>query len=159
VIAWPTVIRRVLGGILLLLAVAAAVVLVLYLRNTAPAVRPLSPVEVAASNKPFVIKLHARWCPKCMLQSAVWSQVEQAYAGRVHLMVLDFSNDATTARSRADASRLGLEAFFDEYAGATGFVVVLDRQRKVAAEVGGRDFDTYRAAVEAALEDPATPGE
>jgi hypothetical protein len=42
---------------------------------------------------------------------------------------------------------------FDEYAGATGTIVVLDgRTRKVTASIGGsRDFAPYRAAIDATL--------
>jgi hypothetical protein len=59
----------------------------------------------------------------------------------------------TTDASRAEARRLGLEPFFDEYAGATGIIVVLDgATRAVTASIkGSRDFAEYRAAIDAAL--------
>jgi hypothetical protein len=84
----------------------------------------------------------------------VWSQIEETYSGRANLVVLDFTTDADTAASRAEAARLGLGTFFDEYAGATGTVVVLDgRTREVTASIGGsRDFAEYRAAIDAALD-------
>jgi hypothetical protein len=75
----------------------------------------------------------------------------------VNLVVLDFTTDANTEASRAEATRLGLETFFEEYAGATGTIVVLDgRTREVTASINGsRDFATYRAAIDAALDGAA----
>jgi thiol-disulfide isomerase/thioredoxin len=132
-----------------LLAIA---VWVLYATNRAPVVAPLSDDDARASDRPFVVKLHAQWCPSCMVTKDVWAEVHEAYAGRARLVVFDFTNDGTTAAAAAEARRLGLERMFDEYAGATGFVVVLDgRTREVRDEVGGRDFDPYRAAIDAAI--------
>lgn len=137
----------VLAVLLLLAAVAGG----LYLTNTAPAVQAISAAEIAVSDKPYVIKMHAQWCPKCMTQRGVWSEIADTYADRVHLVVFDFTDDETTAASRAEAARLGLNAFFDEYAGATGFVVVMNRDKQVTGEVGGRQFDVYRQYVDDAL--------
>jgi thiol-disulfide isomerase/thioredoxin len=158
-----TVVRKLVFGLISLAAILAVTGFALYQTNGAPAVRPLSTADVM-SVKPFVIKMHAKWCPKCMMQKGVWSDVEQAYAGRVHLLVMDFTDDDTTRATEQEARRLGLGSFFDEYAGATGFVVVLNPRREVTAEVGGRDFETYRAAIDAALVErvlvsPPTPGE
>jgi hypothetical protein len=88
-----------------------------------------------------------------MLTKDVWSQIEETYADRVNLLVLDFTNQANADASQAEARRLGLDKFFDEFGGATGIVVVLDgRTREVTAEIGGsRDFTEYRDAIDAAL--------
>jgi thiol-disulfide isomerase/thioredoxin len=130
-----------------------AVGYIMYVRNPAPTVPEISAVEAASPGKPYVVKLHAQWCPICMLTKGVWSQIESTYAGRVNLLVLDFTNQATTDASGAEARRLGLEKLFDEYAGATGTIVVLDgRSREVTASINGnRDFADYRAAIDATL--------
>jgi thiol-disulfide isomerase/thioredoxin len=133
----------------------------LYLGNRAPTVGPIPPSEIATPGRPYVVKLHAQWCPVCMVTKDVWAQIEQTYAGRVNLLVLDFTNQATTDASRIEATRLGLESFFDEYEGATGTVVVLTgATRQVTASIGGsRDFADYRAAIDAALTDAKSPTE
>jgi thiol-disulfide isomerase/thioredoxin len=145
-------IRKTLLFVTLLVLALAAAAAVLYLTNPAPSVPPLS-ADAAASGRPIVVKLHAQWCPYCMLTKDVWSEIEAAYANRVNLLVLDFTNQANTDAARAEASRLGLQQFFAEYEGATGIIVVLDgRTRQVAAEIGGsRDIAEYRAAIDAAL--------
>jgi hypothetical protein len=88
-----------------------------------------------------------------MLTKNVWSQIEDTYSARANLVVLDFTNQANTDFSRAEAKRLGLEAFFDEYVGATGTIVVLDgRTKEVTASINGsRNFADYRTAIDATL--------
>ena len=155
-VRFAAMIKRALLGVTLLSAVLALSGYWMYLGNVPPSVPPVSAVESAG--KPYVVKLHAQWCPVCMVTKGVWSRIEQTYSTRVNLLVLDFTNDANTNASRAEARRLGLETFFDEYAGATGTIVVLDaRTKQVTASIkGSRDFADYRAAIDAALNDAGT---
>jgi thiol-disulfide isomerase/thioredoxin len=139
-------------------ALAAAIVLIaagtfLYARNATPVVPAIASAEAAASGSPWVVKLHAQWCPVCMLTKGMWSQIEEQYAGRVRLAVFDFTDDATTAATRAEAERLGLVEVLDEAGFTTGAILVLDgRTKDIAAWINGsRDFAEYRAAIDAAL--------
>jgi hypothetical protein len=83
----------------------------------------------------------------------MWSEIEEQYAGRVRLAVFDFTDEATTAGTRAEAERLGLAGVLDEAGFATGTILVLDgRTKDIAAWIAGsRDFAEYRAAIDAAL--------
>jgi len=146
-------IKKALVVVTVMFAVLVAVGAILYVRNTAPAVPPVSPAEAAKTGKPYVVKLHAQWCAVCMITKDVWSQIDKTYAGRVNLVVLDFTTEADAEASRAEAARLGLTKFFDEYGGATGTIVVLDgRTKEVTASINGsRDFADYRPAIDAAL--------
>jgi thiol-disulfide isomerase/thioredoxin len=125
-------------------------------RNGAPVVASISAADAAAAGKPYVVKMHAQWCVVCMTTKDEWSEIEKTYAGRVNLLVLDFTNEAKTEASRAEAARLGLQKFFDEYSGASGMIAVLDgRTKQVTAElVGDRPFADYRTAIDAALNAP-----
>jgi thiol-disulfide isomerase/thioredoxin len=146
-------IRRLLAAAALVTLALMGTVAVLVALNAPPAVPALTATTIAGSPKPYVVKLHAQWCPYCMFTKDEWTQIEQRYGSRVHLLVLDFTSEAATARSRAEAERLNLGQFFDEYAGATGGVVVLDgRTLEVTAEIfGNRPFEDYRSAIDAAL--------
>jgi thiol-disulfide isomerase/thioredoxin len=146
-------IKKILLVVTLLAAVLIGAGATMYIGNAAPSVPPVSPVEAAQTGKPYVVKLHAQWCAVCMITKDVWSQIEKAYAQRVNLVVLDFTTDVNAEASRAEATRLGLTKFFDEYGGATGSIVVLDgRTKDVTASINGsRDFADYRAAIDAAL--------
>ena len=125
---------------------------VLYLGNAAPVAPPLAAADLANPARPYVVKLHAQWCPVCMVTKGVWGEIEKTYTGRVNLVVFDFTTEADTATSRAEAKRLGLESFLEEYEGSTGLVVVLSPRKEVLADIkGSRDFSHYRAAIDASL--------
>jgi len=140
----------VLAAVALLVGVIG--VLYLYATNTTPVVPAITASEATDPSRPFVVKLHAQWCPKCMVTRDVWADVERAYAGRVNLLVLDFTDDDRTMASRVEAQRLGLGSIFDEYEGVTGAVLVIDGPtREVDADISSRDFDDYRDAIDAVL--------
>lgn len=124
-----------------------------YATNGAPAVPVVPAAEASNPTKPYVVKVHAKWCPVCMMTRGVWSDVQEAYVGRVNLVVFDITNEQTTQASRAEAKRLGLEAFFDENGGGSGAVYVLDGLSKtVKAELDGdRELAHYRTAIDEAL--------
>ena len=146
---WP---RRSARIVLLSVALAVAVAGLLYLGNPAPVTAPIAASDLANPARPYVIKLHAQWCPVCMVTKGVWGEIEKTYAGRVNLVVFDFTSEASTAKSRTEAERLGLRPFLDEYEGATGLVVVLSGNKDVLASIKGtRDFGEYRSAIDAAL--------
>ena len=145
-------IKKALLGVTVLAVALVAVASVMYVWNATPTVPTIS-LEDANTNRPYVVKLHAQWCPICMLTKKVWSQIEVEYSGRANLVVFDFTNKATTDVSRAQAKRLGLEKFFDENAGSTGTIAILDgRTKEETASIHGiRGFDEYRAAIDASL--------
>ena len=146
-------IKKILLAVALLAVVLVAVASVMYVRNAAPTVPTISPVEAANPSRPYVVKLHARWCPICMLTKTAWSQIAATYSGRANFVVFDFTNQATTDLSSAEAKRLGLEKFFGENAGSTGTIAVLDgRTKQETASIHGiRSVDDYRAAIDASL--------
>ena len=138
---------------------------VMYFVNAAPVTPPISAADASNPTKPFVVKLHAQWCAVCMITTSVWEQITDEYAGRVNLLVLDFTNDQTTDASRRAAERVGLGRIFEE-TGSTGVVLVVDgRSKEVTASIAGsRDVAEYRAAIDAALtrssnEEPKTKNE
>jgi hypothetical protein len=139
---------KAVAGVAALLAVAIAVLLA---ANPAPRVPAPSADVAARSTQPFIVKLHARWCPVCMATKDVWAGIEQTYGSRVRLVVFDFTNERTTEASRAGAARLGLGRVFDDYEGETGTILLVDAgSRTVASALHGRQpLDEFRAAIEA----------
>lgn len=126
---------------------------ILFAVNRTPVVPPLVEADVADQARPFVVKLHAQWCPKCLATRGVWSEIAQSYQDRARFVVFDLTNSATTAASRAEAVRLGLESTFDDYEGVTGAVLVVDGGTgAVTADISSFDLADYQAAIDAALE-------
>jgi hypothetical protein len=146
-------IKKALLAVAGVLVVIVAAGVIMYARNAAPVAPPITSADAANPNRPYVVKLHAKWCPICMVTKTVWSDIDAAYSGRVNLVVFDFTNQATTEASRAEAARLGLEKYFDENAGQTGTVSILDgrtKQERTSIH-GSREFGEYRAAINASL--------
>ena len=146
--------RKALTAAVVLVAMLVATGAILYARNSTPAVPAIATVDAAAPGPPWVVKLHAQWCPVCMLTKGMWSQIEERYSGRVRLAVFDFTDEVTTAATRAEAERLGLTGVLEEAGFATGTILVLDGRTKaiVAWINGSRDFDEYRQAIDAAID-------
>jgi thiol-disulfide isomerase/thioredoxin len=145
--------KRILVTGVALIAALVALGAFLYARNATPTVPPIATADATVAGAPWVLKLHAQWCPVCMLTKGMWSEIEETYAGRVRLAVFDFTDEATTAASRVEAERLGLAAVFEEVGLATGPILVLDGESKEILTwiSGSRDFAEYRAAIDAAL--------
>ena len=137
---------------LLVLCLGAGIAL-LVITNQAPVVPALSDTEAVETARPYVIKLHAQWCPVCMVAKDEWADLQEAYTGKVRLVVFDFTSDSTAAASRAEATRLGLEAVFDEFFGVTGAVVVVDGRSREIHHVldGSMEESEYRAAIDGVL--------
>lgn len=125
----------------------------LLLANSAPSVPEVAAAEAASPTMPYVVKLHARWCPVCMLTKDEWAEIEENYNGRVNLVVFDSTTESARDASRDVAARLGLGEVLDAYHGATGVVLVIDAAtREVVSTLGGnRSFADYREAIDAAL--------
>jgi thiol-disulfide isomerase/thioredoxin len=145
--------KRIAVAVAVVGALLVAVGGTLWVANAAPVVPALSAADVADVTRPYVVKLHAQWCSKCMTTKDMWSQIEAAYGSRVKFVVFDFTTQETTDRSRAEADRLGLRPFFDEFEGVSGSVAVLDgRTRTLSTEIyASRDFAEYQTAIDAAL--------
>ena len=143
--------RRLLRFLALGILAAVAGVAFLLMTNPAPAVPAI--VADVADSRPYLIKLHARWCSICMMTKDEWAKLEQTYGQRVRLVVLDFTTDAATETSRGVAAQLGLTQLFDEYVGETGTVLVVDgRSKDVRHSLHGNlEWAEYAAAVDDVL--------
>jgi hypothetical protein len=142
---------RILAFVVVGLAASIAVALV---TNPAPQVPFIATDDVAGAARPFVVKLHARWCPVCMATKDAWADLSIHYAGKVRLVVFDFTTDRTTDASRVEAARLGLDAVFSDYEGETGTVLVLDgRSKEIKHSLHGNLAPAeYRRAIDESLE-------
>ena len=138
------------AGVILLLAGIGSI---LYITNPTPRVPRIELTSLQDSPPPYVVKVHAQWCPVCIMTKDMWNQVQQSYAGKVNLIVFDVTDAATEQASRAEAQRLGLGDFFDDNSGSTGTVYVLDGRTKalVTSIHGSRNFSDYSKPIDGAL--------
>jgi len=59
-----------------------------------------------------VVVVRADWCPTCRRIEPTVTALQREYAGRVSFLVLDVTDDATSARSTVAAEQAGVGAFF-----------------------------------------------
>jgi len=102
--------------------------------------------------KSYVVKIHADWCGSCKATESVWERVQNELGDRATVVKLDVSDRVEYEKATAEARRLGIEDFFQEYRSKTGVVAVLDCQTRepVAVLIGERDFEKYLQAVKKA---------
>ncbi len=86
----------------------------------------ISPLAKKLHGKPVVIDIYASWCPACQNIAPTVSQLKQQYAGKVHFVVLDVSDRASTAKSEAIARELGLSQFLADNKTQTGSLTIVN---------------------------------
>ncbi|MEB3311401.1 MAG: thioredoxin domain-containing protein [Snowella sp.] len=84
------------------------------------------PLSKSLQGKPVVVDIYATWCSACKNIAPTLSQLKQQYAGKVHFVVLDVSDKASTAKSEAKAKELGLSKFFEANKTQTGSLTIID---------------------------------
>lgn len=130
------------------MAVRTAAIALVFLTAAASAAR----TEPDATS-PFVVKVHADWCGTCLFLASTWSQIERDLDDRARIVRFDVTDRARLERSRSEAQRLGLGAFFEAYKGSTGVIAVLDGSTREPLTIrkGEADFGIYRDAVDRAI--------
>jgi thiol-disulfide isomerase/thioredoxin len=106
----------------------------------------------ADASRPFLVKIHADWCGTCTRMNPTFEVLEKKVGSESRIVVLDVTDKATTAAARAEAERLGVTGFFDEYKSRTGTVGVLrgDSREVVQVIKGATDPARYVTALEQA---------
>lgn len=102
--------------------------------------------------KPYVVKIHADWCGRCRATQQTWAKIVTDLADEATVVKLDVSDRVAYEESVAEADRLGISKFFQDYRRRTGVIAILDcNTREPLVVFGGeRDFDKYRDAVQKA---------
>ena len=103
--------------------------------------------------KPVVVDIYASWCPACKNIAPTLSQLKQQYAGKVHFVVLDVSDRASTAQSEAIAQELGLSDFFAANKNRTGSVTIVEPStgKILSQNYNNPNKSTYTRVLDSAL--------
>lgn len=113
----------------------------------------ISPLAKKLHGKPVVIDIYASWCPACKNIAPTVSQLKQQYAGKVHFVVLDVSDRASTAKSEAIARELGLSQFLADNKTQTGSLTIVNPStgKILAQHRNNANKSTYTKVLDAAL--------
>ena len=79
--------------------------------------------------KIIAVKFHADWCGYCKAMGPVFEELQARYDQAPALYVtFDQTREFDRRQSRYLAAALGLERVWTEYAGKTGFILLIDAQ-------------------------------
>ena len=121
--------------------------------DTVLAASPAGPLARQLQGKPVVVDVYASWCPACRNIAPTLAQLRQSYANRVHFVVFDVSDKASTEASMANAQRLGLTGFLKANRTQTGLVAIIDPAtgRILAQHRNNADASAYTTVLNKAL--------
>ncbi|MEO8574571.1 MAG: thioredoxin domain-containing protein [Pyrinomonadaceae bacterium] len=99
---------------------------------------------------PTVAIIRADWCSACKEVEPIVNGLMQSYEGKLNLVVLDVSNDESTAKAAATAKSLGLTSFFEANKKSTSTVGVFKNKKQIFKTTHNPNRDVYVAAFEKA---------
>ena len=106
---------------------------------------------VAAKTKPRVVIIRADWCSACQKLEPTMMGLMQEYGDKIEFVMLDVTNEATTAQAAAKAKSLGLSSFFEANKKSTSTVAIFKGKKSVFKTMKNFDKDAYVAAFDKAL--------
>ncbi len=111
----------------------------------------VSAVSTFAKTKPTVVIIKAEWCSACQQVEPIMMDLMKKYDGKINFVMLDVTNDETTAKAAAKAKSLGLGAFFEANKKMTSTVAVFKGKKQTFKTVKNYSKSDYVAAFDKAI--------
>jgi thiol-disulfide isomerase/thioredoxin len=108
-------------------------------------------VAAAAKTKPRVVIIRADWCSACQKLDPTMMGLMQEYGNKLDFVMLDVSNEATTAQAAAKAKSLGLSSYFEANKKNTSTVAIFKGKKSVFKTMKNFNKADYVAAFDKAL--------
>jgi len=109
-------------------------------------VAAFSAASALAKTKPTVVIIRADWCTACQKLEPTMMDLMKEYEGKLNFVILDVSNEETTAKAAAKAKSLGLSRFFEANKKMTSTVAIFKGRKLVFKTVQNFDRSVYVAA-------------
>ena len=106
----------------------------------------------ADASRPFVVKVHADSCAKCVNLGPTWTRLDAQVGDGARLVVLDVTNEERFGETKRIARYLGLTGFLRTNMQYTGTVAVLHGETREPVEHfdGETGLSPYLRAIERA---------
>jgi thiol-disulfide isomerase/thioredoxin len=111
----------------------------------------ISAVSAFAKTKPTVVIIRADWCSACQKLEPEMMELMKQYDGKLNFVMLDVTNDETTAKAAAKAKSLGLSRFFEANKKMTSTVAVFKGKKQTFSTAKNYNKSDYVAAFDKAL--------
>ena len=105
----------------------------------------------AKNKKVTVAVIKAEWCSACQKVDPIMMDLMKEYGDRINFVILDVTNDETTAQAAAKAKSLGLASFFEANKKKTSTVGVFKSGRQTFVTAKNYNKSDYEAAFNKAL--------
>jgi thiol-disulfide isomerase/thioredoxin len=100
---------------------------------------------------PTVAVIRADWCPYCRQLEPTMMDLMKEYEGKLNFVMLDVTNEETTAKAAATAKSLGLTSFFEANKKKTSTVGIFKNKKQLFKTTNNQDRSAYVAAFDKAL--------
>jgi thiol-disulfide isomerase/thioredoxin len=114
-------------------------------------VAAFSAASALAKTKPTVVIIRADWCTACQKLEPMMMDLMKEYEGKLNFVILDVTNEETTAKAAAKAKSLGLSRFFEANKKMTSTVAIFKGRKQVFKTVQNFDRYVYVAAFDKAI--------
>jgi len=108
-------------------------------------------IAAAAKTKPRVVIIRADWCSACQQLEPTMMGLMQEYGNKLDFVMLDVTNEATTAQAAAKAKSLGLSSYFEANKKNTSTVAIFKGKKSVFKTMKNFNKADYVAAFNKAL--------
>ena len=108
-------------------------------------------MKEANPKNPTVAIIRADWCSACKEVEPIIDDLMHTYGNKLNLVVLDVSNDDSTAKAAETAKSLGLTNFFEANKKSTSTVGIFKNKKQVFKTTHNPDRAAYVAAFDKAI--------
>jgi len=110
-----------------------------------------SAVSTFAKTKPTVVIIKAEWCSACQKVDPIMMDLMKQYGDKLNFVMLDVTDETTTAQAAAKAKSLGLTSFFEANKKMTSTVAVFNGKKQTFKTAQNYNRADYAAAFDKAL--------
>ena len=107
--------------------------------------------KAVRKGKPTVVIIRADWCSACQKLEPTMMGLMKEYGDKINFVMLDVTNDETTATAAAKAKSLGLSKFFEANKKMTSTVAIFQGKKQKFKTAMNMDRATYVAQFDKAL--------
>ena len=81
------------------------------------------------SKRPIVAIIRADWCPACKKLEPVMKEIADSYGDKIEFVILDITNEMTTADAMKIAEKYGIGKFFEENKKKSSTVAIFKQKK------------------------------
>ncbi len=98
--------------------------------------------------QPFLVQIHADWCPTCRYIDPTLQKLKKTYQGKVRFVTLNVTNRKTMEQAKINAGKVGLGSWFEANRSKTGLVTIIMNGEVIKNYVAVLDETEYTTVLD-----------